>query len=96
MNDDEAIRRLAGEITTYLAARPEAVDTAEGILRWWLPHLRIDATAENLERALRLLVDQGIVDRKELPDGRSVYGRSHGRAATPGASTGDGSAGVHE
>jgi hypothetical protein len=75
VDDEDAIRRLAREISLYLAERPDAVDTADGILRWWLPQRGVDATPEALHRALALLEEDGVLERRELPDGRSVYGR---------------------
>ena len=79
MDEDSAIRRLAQEISSYLDEHPDAVDSADGILRWWLPRRRIDATAEHVERALELLIADGIVERRRLPDGRSVFARAHPR-----------------
>jgi hypothetical protein len=76
MADDDIVRSLASAISRYLSARPDAVDTAEGILRWWLPQFHLDARAEQLQRALGLLVARGVVDSRELPDGRRVYGRA--------------------
>ena len=84
MDDDDAIRLLAREISLYLAERPDAVDTADGILRWWLPQRGIDTTPEALQRALALLIAHGVVERRELPDGRSVYARAHRKAHGPG------------
>jgi hypothetical protein len=86
MDDDSAIRRLAREIAFYLEEHPDAVDTADGILRWWLSRRRIDATAEHVERALDLLIADGIVERRRLPDGRSVYARAHPRSGLRAAS----------
>ena len=89
MADDDAIRSLARAVSTYLATRPDAVDSADGILRWWLPQLRIEATPEDLQRALDLLVSEGAVDRRGLPDGRHVYGRARGRIAATSAADDD-------
>jgi hypothetical protein len=89
MADDEVVRSLARGISRYLSSRPDAVDTADGILRWWLPQLHIDARAEQLQRALDLLVARGVVDSWELPDGRRVYGRARVRP-DPGDANGNG------
>lgn len=75
MEDEDSIRRLACEISRYLEERPDAVDTAEGILRWWLAPRGVETTREILRRALDTLVDARVIERRELPDGRSVFGR---------------------
>ena len=75
MDDADAIHLLAHEVSRYLAERPDAVDTAEGILRWWLPQRGVETTPDILRRALDALVDARLIERRELPDGRSVYGR---------------------
>jgi hypothetical protein len=81
MDDDEAVHLVVRGISSYLADHPEAVDTAEGILHWWLPRLRIDATVSAVHCALDRLRAQGTVERRALPDGRHVYGRRHRQTA---------------
>jgi len=76
MDDDESIRALAREITAYLSNHPDAADSAEGILRWWLPQMSVEANGGSLQRALDLLVEQGSIDRRVLPDQRCVYVRA--------------------
>jgi hypothetical protein len=75
MGEADALGLLAREIALYLDERPDAVDTPDGILRWWLPRRRIDATPEMLQRALDVLVANGTIERRMLPDGRRAYGR---------------------
>ena len=75
MGEADALGLLAREIALYLDERPDAVDTPDGILRWWLPRRRIDATPEMLQRALDVLVANGTIERRMLPDGRWAYGR---------------------
>ena len=78
MDDDDPVRRLAQQIASYLEAHPDAVDTADGIRRWWLAPRGIEATPEQLQRALDRTVADGTVERRTLPDGRSVYARAAG------------------
>lgn len=85
MDDDDTTHQVARAISTYLATRPDAVDTADGIRRWWLPRLGVEATPERLQRALDRLVADGAVERRELPDGRSVYGRAASGGGRPPA-----------
>ena len=74
--DDERVRSIAEDVETYLARHPEAVDSAEGIVQWWLSRLRVEEAVADVERALSLLIERGVVVRRRLPDGRCVYGRS--------------------
>ena len=74
MEDEDSIRWLAHEISRYLEERPDAVDTADGILRWWLPPRGVETTPDVLRRALDALVEARVIERRELPDGRSVFG----------------------
>jgi hypothetical protein len=74
-DDHERARAIAQEVETYLARYPNAVDSVEGIVRWWLPRLRVEEAIADLERALDLLVEQGRLTRRQLPDGRWLYGR---------------------
>jgi hypothetical protein len=79
MPDDE-VRDIADAVSRYLELHPGAADTPEGIVRWWLPRLCFDETIANVQRALEWLVDQGVVAKSQMPDGRYVYARSHGRS----------------
>ena len=76
---DDTIRLVARELSIYLDEHPDAVDTADGIQRWWLSSRRIEATLEDVGQALDLLIAQGVAERRRMPDGRSVYGRALSR-----------------
>jgi hypothetical protein len=80
-DDDERARAIAQEVEAYLARYPDAVDNVEGIVRWWLPRLRLEEALAELERALELLIVRGVLTRRELPDGRCLYGRRPDRSA---------------
>jgi hypothetical protein len=61
-------RAIAGEILGYLDTHPEAKDTLDGIVEWWLPHRRSERPA--VERAVSLLLSHGVVletRRRGLP-----------------------------
>lgn len=57
---------LQRRIVTYLAAHPQALDTLDGIARWW-----IETDRKVVEPALAELERRGIVRRREL--GAAVY-----------------------
>ncbi len=70
--DDEQALTLARGIERYLKNHPNAADSLEGIQRWWLRHRYAEDTLQ-VERALELLIAEGIVVKRILPDGRAVY-----------------------
>jgi hypothetical protein len=73
--DDDAISAIAAEVLAYLEAHPEAADTADGILRWWLSAQHADASDADVERALERLVACDAVVRQPMADGRTLYAR---------------------
>jgi hypothetical protein len=65
----EVVRRLA----LYLRANPLAGDTKEGIAQWWLG-LNPSST-EIVERALRWLESERLLESVQAADGRVHYRR---------------------
>ena len=61
---------LGREIIMYLRAHPEAADTLNGILEWWIPDQRNE---NELQKALEDLVRQGIVEEYVQIDGSRYY-----------------------
>ena len=62
------LHKVARELAGYLAEHPDAADSLEGILRWWLPRLRLQEATKRIEDALDELIKEGIVERHTLPD----------------------------
>src|SRR5437016_2658461 len=46
---------VAEEILSYLRNHPNAADTLEGILKWWLPRQRYETEQQRIEQALEYL-----------------------------------------
>lgn len=67
--------RLISAITLYLKAHPNAADSVEGIMQWWLPQQQNPVDINDLQHALDYLVDTGAVSRTVLLDGRMLYTR---------------------
>jgi len=88
-------RIVAGEIARYLERRPNACDTEEGVLRWWIPRVRLEEEITVVHDALALLVMLGIVERCVLRDGlvmfRRLQSEHHGEdgGQSPAVSDGD-------
>ena len=59
LNDPHAV---AAEIHRYLCKRPQAMDTLEGIMRWWIPRIRLEEAQETVEQALALLERDGVIE----------------------------------
>jgi len=54
-------REIARAVLRYLKAHPEAKDTLEGIVRWWLERERSERLLEEVERAVTLLLSRDLV-----------------------------------
>jgi hypothetical protein len=67
------IQDIAQVIERYLSAHPNAADTVEGIANYWLKSGRVKATAEQVQQAISLLIDWGLMSQKTLPDGTALY-----------------------
>ena len=64
----------SGDILAYLRAHPQASDSLEGIVSWWLP-ARFSAARDVVQESLDRLVALALVERTRLADGTIVYGR---------------------
>jgi hypothetical protein len=78
-DDDALVDELAAEILTYLQAHPDAADSLEGIVQWWIVHDRFLRGVAATGRALDRLVDEGRMERITLAGGSVIY-RAAGRA----------------
>jgi hypothetical protein len=63
------------EILAYLRAHPQASDSLEGIVSWWLP-ARFSAARDVVQDSLDRLVARALVERTRLADGTVVYRRA--------------------
>jgi hypothetical protein len=61
------------DILGYFAEHPDAQDTIEGIIEWWLMERHIIREAARVESALRELVSSGMVIRHQGRDRRERY-----------------------
>jgi hypothetical protein len=68
----EEARRVADCVLEYLDLHPQASDTLEGISRWWMAHDKT-ISREVLSRALEVLVVEGHLKKRELPDGNCLW-----------------------
>ena len=47
----------------YFAQNPRAMDTAAGVVDWWIPAEKIRTNAETVRRILERLTEQGLLER---------------------------------
>lgn len=71
--DEEAVGSVAADIRRYIVSHPEAGDSVEGIHRWWLSGDAAQESRATVERALELLLGEGVLVRRRLPDGEALY-----------------------
>ena len=61
------------EILAYLVDHPEAQDTVEGIVEWWLLEQQIKRQAANIKKTLTELVARGFILELKGEDSRTYY-----------------------
>jgi hypothetical protein len=75
MADAAGVDAVASEIERYLDAHPDAADTVDGVLQFWLPPGFASVARETVERALDALVARGGIVRRTHADGTVIYAR---------------------
>jgi Fe2+ or Zn2+ uptake regulation protein len=71
--DEPGLARLSEEILRYLRTHPQAADTVDGIVGWWLPRQRHDEAVDRVQDALDKLVASGLLEKITLVDGTVLY-----------------------
>jgi hypothetical protein len=65
--------QIRNEILAYLAENPEAQDTVEGIVEWWLLERQIKFQTARVKEALAELVAKELILGKKGPDSQIHY-----------------------
>lgn len=60
-------------IREYLSNHPQAADTLDGIMTWWMAREYYLRYRTIIEQALESLVDGGVLQKQEVADGEIVY-----------------------
>jgi hypothetical protein len=63
----------APEILDYLARHPDAQDTLDGILHWWVLDSCVKKWAPKVSETVAKLVEQGFLEEKPSSDGKIFY-----------------------
>lgn len=53
----------------YLAEHPQAMDNVQGIAEWWVMRQQVRVDVKTLVRVLQQLVDQGLIEKVDSPNG---------------------------
>jgi hypothetical protein len=69
-------RDIAREILRYLEHYPEAKDTIDGIAQWWLRREGSERLRRGVERAVSLLLSQGLILETRRPGVPPYYQRN--------------------
>ena len=64
---------VAGEILSYLGKHPQASDTLEGIVEWWLLQQKIEYQTKVVRDALAELIERGFLVKEVTKDSRVRY-----------------------
>jgi hypothetical protein len=66
-------RQVCHYILAYLLENPDAGDTLDGIVEWWLLNQRIRFETLTVSQAVTKLVADGLIVEHKGPDSRIVY-----------------------
>lgn len=81
--------QAAREILAYVAEHPEASDTLEGIVNWWLLQQKIEYQTRIVKQALGELVEKGLLVKEMTKDSRIRYRANEEKRREPQALLGD-------
>jgi len=73
---------IAEEILGYLVARPNAQDTLEGIVEWWLLEQKITVQTARVKETLAGLIADGLIIEGQAGESRSLYKLNRRRLKT--------------
>jgi hypothetical protein len=65
---------VVADLQRYVVAHPRAADTLDGVTNWWLSaSLARSVRGDEVEDALRELIELGFIEGRRLPDGSALY-----------------------
>ncbi len=70
---EKNVIRTAEDILQYLEEHTNAMDTLEGIAKWWIPRQRLDESLQTVDKALDYLVERKVICRRITLGGDPVY-----------------------
>ena len=73
MRDQKEQRDVGYYILAYLSDNPDAGDTFDGLVEWWLLDLKIMFETRNVSEAVARLISEGLIVEHEEPGSRIIY-----------------------
>ena len=64
---------IARDLLGYLINNPDAQDTLEGIVEWWLLQMKLESSTLKVKQALADLVSRGFILERAGSDSRLRY-----------------------
>lgn len=71
--------KVIRQILPYLIEHPDAKDTTEGILKWWLPEGPVNWGRDKVQEALNVLVLKGWLTERKASSSKKIYGLNKDR-----------------
>lgn len=70
---DKTLSETAQAILDYLRRNPEAQDTVDGIVQWWLPEQHFTPRVATIKEALQELIDAELISEHRGKDAQISY-----------------------
>jgi hypothetical protein len=70
---EATLSETAQAILDYLRRNPEAQDTLEGIVQWWLPERHLTPRVATIKEALKELLDAELISEHRGKDAQISY-----------------------
>jgi hypothetical protein len=73
MSMNERQEKISGIIINYLRRNPDAGDTLEGIVKWWLVFESIESSMDDVVDVLETLIRKKAISMYSIADGTTFY-----------------------
>jgi hypothetical protein len=75
----ESNEKVTREILGYLLEHPDAKDTVDGVIKWWLPEDLVDRGKKTVQEVLEILVSRGWLTERNVTSSEKIYGMKKDR-----------------
>jgi hypothetical protein len=75
---EASVAEIARAIADYVGDNPQAQDTLEGIIQWWLPEVEHKPRVAVIKQALDELVAGGLITAHKAKDAQILYRAARG------------------
>ena len=73
MSMNKRQEKISGIIINYLRRNPDAGDTLEGIVKWWLVFESIESSMDDVVDVLETLIRKKVIRMYSIADGTTFY-----------------------